>query len=35
MITLLGVGLQGVWTDFAPADNNLTINLITGTAITN
>lgn len=34
-IPSLGGALQGVWTDLAPADNNLTINLTTGTATAN
>lgn len=35
MIPTLGGAIQGVWTDLAPADNNITINLTTGTYINN
>ena len=35
MIFSLGFALQGVWTDLAPADNNVTINLTTGTSTSN
>jgi len=35
MIPTLGGALQGVWTDLAPGDNNITINLTTGTATAN
>lgn len=35
MIPTLGAAVQGVWTDLAPADNNITINLTTGTATAN
>jgi len=35
MIPSLGTALQGVWTDLAPSDNNVTINLTTGTSISN
>lgn len=35
MIPSLGSALQGVWTDLAPADNNVTINLTTGTSTSN
>lgn len=31
----LGAAVQGVWTDLAPADNNITINLTTGIAVAN
>jgi hypothetical protein len=34
-IPSLGLALQGVWTDLAPSDNNVTINLTTGTATSN
>ena len=35
MIPSLGAALQSVWTDLAPADNNITINLTTGIVTTN
>ncbi|MEI7831033.1 MAG: metallophosphoesterase [Prolixibacteraceae bacterium] len=35
MIPSLGLALQGVWTDLAPSDNNVTINLTTGTSTSN
>jgi 3',5'-cyclic AMP phosphodiesterase CpdA len=34
-IPSLGAAIQGVWTDLAPADNNITINLTTGVATNN
>ena len=34
-IPSLGAAIQGVWTDLAPADNNVTINLTTGIATAN
>jgi 3',5'-cyclic AMP phosphodiesterase CpdA len=35
MIPSLGGAIQGVWTDLAPADNNITINLTNGTYTNN
>ncbi len=35
MIPSLGLAIQGVWTDLPPADNNITINLTSGTSISN
>ena len=34
-LAALGAAVQGVWTDLAPADNNVTINLTTGVATSN
>ena len=34
-IPSLGSAIQGVWSDLAPGDNNITINLTTGTATAN